>query len=35
MKHEQTLINFKKAQGHVGKIVKMIVGEGLKPSPTE
>jgi len=24
MKHEKTLINFKKAQGHVGKIIKMI-----------
>lgn len=24
MKHEQTLINFKKAQSHIGKIVKMI-----------
>lgn len=24
MKHEQTLVNFKKAQGHIGKIVKMI-----------
>lgn len=24
MKHEKTLINFKKAQSHVGKIIKMI-----------
>lgn len=24
MKHEQTLVNFRKAQSHIGKIVKMI-----------
>lgn len=24
MKHERTLVNFKKAQSHIGKIIKMI-----------